>query len=287
MKCGRARSTPPAPFLPRVELGSRNKTTRVFSSSKTTRFSPLEGAVRDIWWRWMKMVSMEGDRTLQVMWRSFWQAEGSRACWHAVVLVVFLIIGTVWVLWWSCITMSVIQCMCKLLSFQFNFSVCWLGFYIHLYLSHVLGAGGRVLFFTWSDLLTSLQHVFPLLCLFQLPQFFWFMLNGPLLVFWVPIGCFEAARITAARMVILAHWGCRVSLIILREWSHPFFLPGSSWIDLILAYFSRPDHQLFGMMLWPVNLNWWDVWISHSESSQHCHVAHTDPLFSSHSKIED
>lgn len=34
------------------------------------------------------MVAIEKDRTVQVLWRSFWQARSNGACWQGVVHVV-------------------------------------------------------------------------------------------------------------------------------------------------------------------------------------------------------
>lgn len=74
------------PFPASWGVGQLKQKDKRLSSSKTTRSLALEGAVHDIWWRWMKNVAMVKDRTLQVL--SFWQARSSRACGHGVVHVV-------------------------------------------------------------------------------------------------------------------------------------------------------------------------------------------------------
>lgn len=76
------------PFPASWGAGQLKQMDKRLSSSKTTRSLALEGAVHDIWWRWMKVVATVKDRTLQVLWRSFRRARSHRAYWHGVVHVV-------------------------------------------------------------------------------------------------------------------------------------------------------------------------------------------------------
>lgn len=61
-------------------LSSWNKGRKKLTSSKATMLLAWDWAVHSIWWRWMKMVVMEKDGTLQVLWRrSAWQTRKQQA----------------------------------------------------------------------------------------------------------------------------------------------------------------------------------------------------------------
>lgn len=76
------------PFPASWRVGQLKQKDERLSSSKTTRSLALAGAVHDVWWRWMKMVAIAKDRTLQILWRSFWQDRSNRVCWHAAIHII-------------------------------------------------------------------------------------------------------------------------------------------------------------------------------------------------------